>query len=358
MGSQIVSVLNRAGQGQRLTGKEIISILELKQNTDIEALFRIARNLRREYFGNRVFLYGFLYTSTYCRNDCNFCYYRASNNFSHRYRKEETEIIDAAVQLAQSGVHLIDLTMGEDPHFFNGCHDGLNSLVRLVEKVKTAVQRPVMVSPGVVPGPVLANLARAGADWFACYQETHNRRLFKRLRPDQDYDVRLNAKKQAREHGLLIEEGILVGVGETPADVVHSLEVMEQLGAHQVRAMNFVPREHTPMGNRVPPDPLRELLLIALMRLLFPGKLIPATLDVEGLAGLKRRLAAGANVVTSIVPPKQGLAGVARSFLDIEAARRTIGSILPVLEGCGLQPAGPQSYQTWLDNIRRSYSRV
>jgi methylornithine synthase len=352
MVSEIISVLNRAGKGGGLTKDEIVFILELHREDHIEALFQTARTLRQEYFGNTVFLYGFLYTSTYCRNNCNFCFYRASNRFSRRYRKDEAEILEAALQLTQSGVHLIDLTMGEDPHFFSGNNEGFESLVRLVEKVKAVVQRPVMVSPGIVPGPVLANLAKAGADWFACYQETHNRQLFKKLRPGQDYDIRLNTKKQAREHGLLIEEGILVGVGETPADIVHSLEVMGQLEANQVRAMNFVPREHTPMENFPPPDPIRELLLIALMRLVFPAKLIPATLDVEGLAGLKRRLAAGANVVTSIVPPRQGLAGVARSYLDIDEARRTTGSILPVLKECGLQPATLQSYLSWLKTTR------
>jgi methylornithine synthase len=336
-----------------LTKAEIVSILELKQRNHLEALFRTARGLRRQYFGDTVFLYGFLYTSTYCRNNCNFCFYRAANEFSHRYRKEEAEILEAAVQLARSGVHLIDLTMGEDPSIYSRGDDGFESLVRLVKKVKNEAKRPIMVSPGVVPERVLAKLASAGADWFACYQETHNRRLFKRLRPCQDYDARLETKKTARRHGLLIEEGVLVGVGESPEDLAASLEVMAQQGASQVRAMNFVPREHTPMGNRLSPDPLRELLLIALMRLLFPARLIPATLDVEGLAGLKRRLEAGANVVTSMVPPQQGLAGVARSFLDIDDARRTPGSILPVLEECGLQPAALEAYLTWIKNARR-----
>jgi len=45
-------------------------------------------------------------------------------------------------------------------------------------------------------------------------------------------------------------------------------------------------------------------------------------LDVDGLAGLKQRLEAGANVVTTIVPPGRGLAGVVRHSLDIEDGKR------------------------------------
>jgi len=336
---KLKSILTKAEKGSRLTKEEIAFILELRQKDHINALFKTARALRSKHFGNKVLLYGFLYISTYCRNNCSFCYYRVSNRDSRRYRKEEAEMIKAAVDLARSGVHLIDLTMGEDPQFFNDKTHGFEPFIQLVKKIKAAAQLPLMVSPGVVSEHVLEKLAKAGADWFACYQETHNRELFKKLRPGQDYDTRFNTKKLAPKYGLLIEEGIMVGVGETSKDIANTLEVMRTLDAGQVRAMNFVPRENTPMSNYPPPDPLKELLIIALMRLVFPGKLIPATLDVEGLAGLKRRLEAGANIVTSIVPPQQGLAGVAQSFLDIDDARRTVDSVLPVLEECGLQRA-------------------
>ena len=332
------TILNKAGQEKPLTKEEIIFILQLRQKEHIDSLFRTARSLRRKYFRDRIYFYGFLYISTYCRNDCNFCFYRVSNRVSPRYRKSEDEVIAAAVELAQSGVHLIDLTMGEDPYFFTGKSNGFDAFCRLVEKVKAAAGLPVMVSPGVVPERVLAGLVEAGADWFSCYQETHNRDLFQRLRPGQDYDARLNIKQLAHEHGLLIEEGILVGAGETAEDIAHSLEVMQTLDADQVRAMNVVPQAGTPMQNHPGPDPVKELSIIALMRLVFPGKLIPATLDVEGLDGLKQRLEAGANVVTSIVPPHQGLVGVAQSLLDIDDARRAVESVLSVLEDCGLRP--------------------
>lgn len=331
------SILSKAKKGDTLTKNELTFILQLRQKDQIETLFKTARALRQKHFGNKVLLYGFLYVSTYCRNNCSFCFYRASNPTPNRYRKGEAEIIEAAVHLARSGVHLIDLTMGEDPQLFNDYKQNFDPLIRLVKKVKAAVKLPIMVSPGPVPEPVLEKLADAGADWFACYQETHNRELFKKLRPGQDYNLRLNTKKLARKSGLFIEEGILLGIGESPADIADSIEVMRTLDADQVRAMNFVPQKNTPMANHPSPDPINELLTIALMRLVFPGKLIPATLDVEGLAGLKQRLEAGANVVTSIVPPQQGLAGVAQSFLDIDDARRTTDSVLSILENCHLQ---------------------
>jgi methylornithine synthase len=101
------------------------------------------------------------------------------------------------------------------------------------------------------------------------------------------------------------------------------------------------------------PDPLREMLIIAVLRLAFPDRLIPASLDVDGLTGLQSRLEAGANVVTSLVPPGFGLAGVAQNSLDIADAKRTTASILPELEKLGLQSASTEDYLTWLKNRRR-----
>jgi len=102
------------------------------------------------------------------------------------------------------------------------------------------------------------------------------------------------------------------------------------------------------MAKRTPPHPLRETLIAAVMRLAFPDKLIPASLDVAGIAGLKCRLNAGANVVTSIVPPGEGLVGVAQHSLNIEEGGRTTASVQNVLKTAGLQPATREEYQNWV----------
>jgi methylornithine synthase len=133
---------------------------------------------------------------------------------------------------------------------------------------------------------------------------------------------------------------------------------MQRLDADQVRVMNFVPQPGTPMENRTPSDPQKEMLISAVMRLLFPDRLIPASLDVDGLAGLKQRLEAGANVVTSIVPPGRGLAGVAQHTLDIEEGRRTIASVLKVLETCGLRTATVEEYLAWIRSRQEAVKKL
>ncbi len=344
------AILEKANQEELLDRGEIVFLLGLTQKSQIDAVFEAAGELRMRHFGDRVFLYGFIYISTFCRNQCNFCYYRSANALPVRYRREASEIIEAAQRLAESGVNLIDLTLGEDPQYFQD--QGFEQFIQLVKAVRQTTDLPIMVSPGVVPADVLSDLARSGVSWYACYQETHNRDLFKRLRPGQNYTERLENKELAGKLGLLTEEGLLCGVGESAQNIADSIEAMRFLEVSQMRAMTFVPQNGTPMQAWKRPDPLREILTIAVLRLAFPDRLIPATLDVAGLTGLQSRLEAGANVVTSLVPPGFGLAGVAQNSLDIADARRTTASILPELEKLGMQSASTEDYLIWVEDRR------
>ena len=343
-------ILEHALGGIKPGREEIIYLLNLKENEDTEKIFSAARQIRDRNFDKQVFMYGFVYFSTYCRNDCTFCFYRRSNKVSKRYRKTRAEILETAEKLTESGVHLLDLTMGEDPYYFD--EGRFAELLEITEAVMKVSGLPVMISPGVVPSSVLAQFAALGVDWYACYQETHNRDLYAKMRLEQDYDERLNLKHYAHRLGMLAEEGLLAGIGETAEDLAESFRVMEELSADQVRVMSFVPQEGTIMPR------LREMLVIALMRILFPDRLIPASLDVDGIAGLKQRLNAGANVITSIIPPDQGLMGVSQSTLDIKEGGRTVNGTIPIIEDCGLTPASVTDYRKWLDQRKLLYSRT
>lgn len=348
-------ILDKALREKELTKTEISHLMKTNDIIDLYSIFSTAQRIREKNFGNAVFPYGFIYSSTYCRNYCIFCFYRKPNVKCIRYRKTSEEILEYARQLEKSGVHLIDLTMSEDPLIHDEKH--CEYLVSLVKRIKDEIGLPVMVSPGVVPRETMRDLARARADWFALYQETHNRELFNRLRVGQNFDVRMNVKSQAKKEGLLIEEGVLIGVGETDQDRVDSLIAMKDIGAHQVREMGFQPQPGTPMENCSSPPILDEMKFIALMRITLPDKLIPASYDVDGVRGLQLRLMAGANVVTSLIPPGSGLAGVAQSKLNVERGLRTAKGVEPYIEQIGLRFAPRKRYIEWVEENKMLLSR-
>ena len=349
-----IGILHKALQEQRLSRQEILLLLKSRPGLETDLLFKTARQLREKYFDNKIFLYGFVYNSTHCRNNCRFCYYRKDNTLSKRYSKSKTQILDISCKLAESGVHLIDLTMGESVSLTKNNVEKVFELCNIIVDIKKQTHLPVMVSPGVLSEWALRQIADFGADFYACYQETHNPDLFSRLRKDQSFSQRLAVKQKAARLNLLTEEGILCGVGETLEDVADSFDAIKKLCIDQVRVMGFVPQMGTPMENHPMADVKMELVILAVLRLLFPDRLIPASLDVEGVGGLEKRLDAGANVVTSIVPAGNGLAGVAQNSLDIEDSRRTVAQVEKILLSCGdYEIARPEIYKTWIKQRKK-----
>jgi len=340
-------ILSNAVDGVPPSKSEALHLLRSRNIDDLFALFASATKVNAIHFDNKVFLYGFLYFSTHCRRMCSFCFYRKANTKCPRYRKDPEEVAEMALTLEKSGVHLIDLTMGEDPII----HDGKNFelLIRLVKAVRDVVGVSIMISPGVLPRKLLKSLKEAGADWYALYQETHNRALFSTLRLGQDYGERMKAKSEARKEGLLIEEGMLLGVGENDSDRVDSIFAMRRVGASQVRAMGFIPQEGSPMERRESPPIMDEMKTLAVMRLVHQNKLIPASLDIDGIKGLELRLAVGPNVVTSIIPPRAGLAGVAQTHLGVDEGLRSVEGVKPFIDRLGLEIASKESYLRWVD---------
>lgn len=342
-------IINNWENGQTPTVDETEKVLSFNDPDFNSELYAAASRVRDREFGKSIFMYGFVYFSTYCKNNCNFCYFRRSNDID-RYRKSRDEVLKISEGLEKAGINLVDLTMGEDPALYA---DSYRGIVDLVQSVRDTVDTGIMISPGAVSKETMPRLRKAGADILAVYQETANRRLFSELRVEQDYDFRMNQRIWAREAGMLTEDGMLVGIGDTPRDRAEHIRIMGDMHCSQVRAMTFVPQKGTPLQNVKPPaDYTDELKAIAVMRLTYPDVLIPASLDVEGTAGLKSRVAAGASVITSIVPPNIGLAGVAQPEFDIDDGHRSLGYVRRLAESLGRREATMKEFWDYYESHR------
>jgi methylornithine synthase len=347
-------LIAKAERGEPLGTKDVFRLMSIDDKEGLEELYAAARRVRDKVFGKRIYTYGFVYFSTHCKNNCTFCYYRRSNTGIDRYRKSVEEIVDLSASLLDAGINLSDLTMGEDPVMYA---DDYKLLLDTISAVHDEVGISIMASPGALPERMFPAVREAGADWYACYQETYNRKLFESLRLEQSYDDRRNQKIWARKAGLLTEDGMMIGLGENVRDRADTIVTMGSLGCDQVRAMTFVPQVGTPMQDFTPYDSTEELKAIAVMRLLNHDKLIPCSLDVEGIAGLRTRIDAGANVVTSIVPPSKNLAGVAQHELDIENGNRSVEHVFEMLDETGHRHATATEYKAYLDSRRRKAFR-
>jgi methylornithine synthase len=321
-------------EGSQLSDDELRELLRINKNEQLEKLFYLSRKVRDHFFGNKVFLYSFVYFSTYCKNKCAFCYYRANHEIK-RYRLSIDEVRNICRALKGESIHMVDLTMGEDPYF----HETPENFVDIVKAVRSELDLPIMISPGVMGNEVLKELYDNGANFLALYQETHDPQLYRKLRVGQSFEDRVNARKFAKSIGYCVEDGILTGVGNDIESTIRSLRGMEANTPDMVRVMTFVPQEGTPLEkvNRI--SSIEELKIIAVLRLMFPDRLIPASLDLEGIPGMVHRLNAGANVVTSIIPSDSALEGVVNYDRGAEERQRDPKSVVECLKTMGMEPA-------------------
>ena len=325
--------------GLKLSDDELRELVSINEKEELEKLFYISRRVRDHFFGNKVFLYSFVYFSTYCKNRCAFCYYRESNDIE-RYRLDIQEVRNICRALKGEDIHMVDLTMGEDPYF----HDRPDRFIDLVKTVKSELDIPIMISPGVMDNEVLRELNDNGANFLALYQETHDRNLYKKLRVGQSFDDRVNARKFAKSIGYCVEDGILTGVGDDVESTIKSLRGMEETSPDMVRVMTFVPQAGTPLEAMVQESNISELKILAILRLMFPDRLIPASLDLEGIDGMVQRLNAGANVVTSIIPSNSSLEGVVNYDRDLKERDRGPKSVVKRLREMGMEPASQSDF--------------
>jgi methylornithine synthase len=235
---------------------------------------------------------------------------------------------------------MIDLTMGEDPYF----HDTPENFVDVVKAVRSELDLPIMISPGVLGNEVLKELHDNGANFLALYQETHDPQLYRKLRVGQSFEDRVNARKFAKSIGYCVEDGILTGVGNDIESTIRSLRGMEANTPDMVRVMTFVPQEGTPLEKVKRISSLEELKIIAVLRLMFPDRLIPASLDLEGIPGMVHRLNAGANVVTSIIPSDSALEGVVNYDRGAQERHRDPKSVVECLKTMGMEPASQADF--------------
>jgi methylornithine synthase len=325
--------------GMQLSEDDLRKMLSIEDSRELEKLHYVARKIRDHYFGNKVFLYSFVYFSTYCKNRCAFCYYNTLNKI-HRYRLGLADIRNICRRLKGEQIHMVDLTMGEDPYF----HENPDQFAKVIDIVKEELALPVMISPGVMDDKTLLMLREHGADFLALYQETYDKELYKNLRVGQSFSERIHARQFAQKIGYCVEDGMLTGVGNDVNSTIISLKGMAEQNPQMVRVMTFIPQEGTPMEKKVQETNISELKIISVLRLMFPDKLIPASLDVEGIEGMVYRLNAGANVVTSIIPSDSFLEGVANYDRKHEERKRDPRSVVEKLKSMGLEPAAQSDF--------------
>ena len=335
--------------------EDLYNILSIKDEESLKKLFWVACEIRNYYFKNKIFLYGFVYFSTYCKNNCSFCYYCSQNKIK-RYRIKSNELVKICDNLKEKNIHLIDLTMGEDEYFYNNKEE----LIKYINIVNKITNKEIMLSPGVLDLNILKYLRNSNILFLALYQETYDLKLFHKLRPNQSFFKRLLLRKYAKKIGFLVEDGILTGILEEEEKeipiIIKSIKKMKEQNIDQVRVMTFKPQIGTKFENKKMKDDLLELKTISLLRLLFPDILIPASLDIDGIRGVKKRILSGANVITSIIQKNNNLEGVVNFDKNIKYndRKRDVDTVINEIIKMDMIPATKEDFEDYIERRKNN----
>ena len=263
-------------------------------------LYEAARQVREEYYGKDVYLRGLIEFTNYCRNDCLYCGIRRSNRNCSRYSKEQ--ILDCCAQGYVLGFRTFVLQGGEDLSYTD------EKICDIVSSIRGLYPDcAITLSIGEKTRESYKAYKDAGADRYLLRQETSSPAHYRYLHPEElTIENRKRCLTDLKDLGYQVGCGIMVGSpGQTLSNVIEDLRYMRDFGPHMVGVGPFIPHRDTPFRDEKPGTLKDTLHLLAVIRLMLPGVLLPATTALGTIHPLGREMGikAGANVIMPNLSP-------------------------------------------------------
>lgn len=275
---------------------------DYEDETRRRELFRKAEAVRRKYYGKDVYIRGLIEFTNHCKNNCYYCGIRASNPHVRRYRLCEEEILACCKKGYALGFRTFVLQGGEDPGY------APEKIVWLVERIKTAYPDCALtLSVGEQSRRVYKQWFDAGADRYLLRHETADEEHYRKLHPAScSPEERKRCLWDLKEIGYQVGCGFMVGSpGQRPEHLEKDIKFISRLQPDMVGIGPFIPQRDTPFGREPAGNLELTLVLLAMIRVLLPSVLLPATTALGTLhsRGLEMGIQAGANVCMPNLTP-------------------------------------------------------
>jgi biotin synthase len=306
MNGDMANIIESLSSARDLPRRDFVRLIESLPSSDYEEerglLYERARAAQRKRFGNGIYKRGLIELSSHCKNDCHYCGIRFSNTNALRYRMTDEEILSACVTGYGLGFRTFVLQGGEDSAF---TPERVRGIVRAIKSA--FADCAVTLSLGEAPRETYAVWREAGADRYLLRHETASDDHYRALHP-----IAMNPRRRRRCLWDLKELGYQVGTGfmvgspyQTAEHLASDLAFVRELKPQMVGIGPFIPHKDTAYARFPAGDVELTLVMIALLRLLLPDALIPATTALGTVAsdGRERGILAGANVVMPNLTP-------------------------------------------------------
>lgn len=302
MNEEIKSTINKVKQSRNISLEQLKLLLETNDDESIRFMREEAVKVCQKTYGNQVFIRGLIEFTNFCKNDCYYCGIRRSNSHADRYRLTKEQMLDCCANGYELGFRTFVLQGGEDGYFTD---DKICDLVSAIkEKYPDCA---VTLSIGEKSKESYKRYFDVGADRYLLRHETADEAHYKKLHPEE---MSLAHRKQClwdlKEIGYQVGCGFMVGSpGQTVETLYEDLQFIRELQPHMVGIGPFISQKDTPFADKASGTMEQTLKLLAIIRLIQPHVLLPATTALGTIHPKGRELGilSGANVVMPNLSP-------------------------------------------------------
>lgn len=283
--------------------EDILYFLKTRRPEEVEALYRFADDVRKQFVGDAVHLRAIIEFSNRCKQGCLYCGINKTNKTVKRYRMKPDEIVAAACKAYQAGYQTVVLQSGEDPYYSRKHYR------YIIKEIKKCGVPAVTLSIGEKTRDDYRAYYNAGADRFLLKHETSDSNLYDALNPERDLKTRFRHLKSLKAIGFQTGGGIMIGLpAQTLGSIADDILLFKQLDLDMIGCGPFIPHPDTPLGQAESGSEELTYRVLALNRIVTRDTNLPVTTSLSTLDETDARklaLQRGANVIMpNLTPPK------------------------------------------------------
>lgn len=212
----IDSIIEKAKKRKGLNHREASVLLACSNEEKNQEIYRLAEQIKKDFYGNRIVMFAPLYLSNYCVNGCTYCPYHMKNKHIARKQLSQEEIRREVIALQDMGHKRLALEAGEDP-VRNTMEYYLESIKTIYSiKHKNGAIRRVNINIAATTVDNYRLLKEAGIGTYILFQETYHKESYLQLHPTgpkHNYDYHTEAMDRAMEGGIDdVGIGVLFGL--------------------------------------------------------------------------------------------------------------------------------------------------
>ncbi|MBQ4574429.1 MAG: [Clostridia bacterium] len=302
MNNNLLPLIDKLTETHSLSLAEYECLITERNDEAAATLAERAVRIRREIYGNSVYIRGLIEVSNICQNNCYYCGIRASNSACERYRLTPDEILSCCEEGYELGFRTFVMQGGENAYF----SDSL--LCDLLREIKSRyLDCAVTLSLGERSRESYEKLYAAGADRYLLRHETANAEHYAKLHPAElTHENRMRCLRDLREIGYQVGCGFMVGSPyQTNAMLAEDLKFVETFKPDMCGIGPFIPHKDTPFRDHPAGSVELTCYLLSILRLIHPPLLLPSTTALGTLRedGREMGILSGANVVMPNLSP-------------------------------------------------------